>query len=78
MTIISENGNEKITGMRTELVNRIACLEEILRTQTPSTCSLDRIKGSIQKFKDELEEMDKESDIAIIQQMVFEHGLTTL
>lgn len=78
MTIISENGNEKITGMRTELVNRIEILKHILETENLTPNSKDRIKANIQKFQDELEEMDKESDIAIIQQMVFEHGLTTL
>lgn len=63
---------------RATIVNRIECLEEILRTQNLSTCSQDRIRSNIKNFKRDLEVLDEEGDIAMIQQMVFEHGLTTL
>lgn len=81
MTLLMKNGYrkpKKAMETRATIVNRIECLEEILRTQNLSTCSQDRIRSNIKNFKRDLEVLDEEGDIAMIQQMVFEHGLTTL
>ena len=76
--IYSKISAKRLMETRATIVNRIECLEEILRTKNLTPYSKDRIKINIQKFKDQLEVLDVEGDIAMIQQMVFEHALTTL